>query len=150
MGVTTRGQVATGILAVVIASVLFSTGRSAWVVPFLAGTAWGMVNVTAIRRVTNHLRPDRPRQLRWLALDFLLKFPVMYLAAFFLLRGRSRETILAAAGGFALVLLAIVLRSLGSLLTSSQPLRTPGNTSASATSSLAGVFQQPPGPSQRG
>jgi hypothetical protein len=121
VGARARGQVATALIAVVSASLLLALGRTAWVLPLLGGAAWGMLNFAGTERVLAHLRPDRPRRVRWILVDFLLKFPVMYLAAFLLLRGRSRETILAAAGGFALVLLTVVLRSLGCLLRGESP-----------------------------
>jgi hypothetical protein len=80
-----------------------------------------MLNHAGNERVLAHLRPDRPRRIRWIVFDLLVKFPVLYLAAFLLLRGRSRETIVAAAAGFGLVLLTIVLRSLGCLLRGESP-----------------------------
>jgi hypothetical protein len=102
---------------VVGASILWASGRRDLVVPGLGGVAWGILNVELLARLLEHLRPDRTRNPARIALDIVLKFPAMYVAAFLLLRRQTTAQILTAGAGFALVLLAFLLRALGALAT---------------------------------
>ncbi len=80
--------------------------------PLLGGVLWGIVNVYLLRRLSEHVRPDRTRKPALIAFDLLLKL-AMYALAFLLLWGRPAAQILTAGAGFTLVLLAMFLRSLG-------------------------------------
>ncbi len=127
-----RTQIGSLLLGVVAACVLWALGRTLWVWPLLGGVVWGVVNVSLILQLTDHIRPDRPTRTGSLLVGVLLKGPAMYAIAFVLLRSRSREEILAAGAGFGLVLLVMLLRAVGLLLTGGLVRRDPGQPGAGA------------------
>jgi hypothetical protein len=108
-----RTFIGASVLAVVAACLVTSLGRLELALPILGGAGWGMLNVFLLYRLSAYARPDRPPITARTFVDFTLKFPVLYGGAALFLMGRSQALVLAAAAGFGLVLLTIVLRALG-------------------------------------
>jgi len=113
------GRIAIGslLLGCVGAAVMISMGEARLAWPALGGVLWGIVNVFLLRRVVGYLRPEGVGSPLKLALEIGVKFPLMYVVAFLLLRPRPVDEIIAAAAGFTLVLVVMMLRALGWLLT---------------------------------
>jgi len=84
--------------------------------PLLVGLGWGLANLYLLARVIGHLRPDRPTRHVAAAIDVLLKGPLMYGLACFLLHGRTGAEIVGGVIGMGLVLFTILLQALGALL----------------------------------
>lgn len=112
MGTIGRLQLSAGTLGVIAAAILMSLGHTELVLPMLGGVLWGMANIYILRRLTEHIRPDRPRRPALIALDIILKLAMLALG-FALLYGRPVPQILTAAIGFTIILFVMFLRSLG-------------------------------------
>lgn len=93
--------------------------------PLLVGLGWGLANLYLLARLIRHLRPDQPTRPVAVALDVLLKGPIMYGVACVLLLGRTGPEIVGAAIGMGLVLFTILLQALGALVTKSEASRGP-------------------------
>jgi hypothetical protein len=113
----THALIGSAALGVVGASLLVAFGRASLALPVLGGVAWGIANVLLLRRVVRHVRPDQTVPLGKLLTDLIVKFPAMYAVAFVLLWKRPVADLVAAAAGFGLVLMAMLLRSVGALFT---------------------------------
>lgn len=113
------GRIAIGslLLGIVGAGIMLALGHGRLAPPAFAGVVWGVVNVLLLRRVVRYVRPGAAPNAGRLILDVGVKFPVMYALAFFLLRARPLDEVVAAAAGFTLVLAVMMLRALGWLLT---------------------------------
>lgn len=114
---TARIGIGSLLLGIVCAAVMMSLGHGRLALPAFGGVVWGVVNVLLLRRVIRYVRPGARPNLGRLVIDVGLKFPLMYAIAFLLLRTRPVDEIVAAAAGFTLVLVVMMLRALGWLLT---------------------------------
>ena len=116
-----RIQIGTLLVGVVAAGFAWALGWPSLVLPILGGVIWGSANVWLLYRLSEYLRPDRPKPLLPLLLIVLVKFPAMYGLAFLLIRNRPVPEVAAAAGGFTLVLVVMVLRALGAQMARPRP-----------------------------
>ena len=109
----TRIQIGTLLVGALAAGFAWALGWPSLVLPILGGVVWGSANVWLLYRLSEYLRPDRDKPMLPLLLIVLVKFPAMYGLAFFLLRHRPVAEVAAAAAGFTLVLVVMVLRAVG-------------------------------------
>lgn len=114
---TQRIGIGSLLLGIVGAAIMMSLGHGRLAVPAFCGVVWGVVNVLLLRRVIRYVRPGASPNVGRLLVDVGVKFPLMYGVAFVLLRPRPVDEIIAAAAGFTLVLVVMMLRALGWLLT---------------------------------
>jgi hypothetical protein len=114
---TSRIAVGSLLLGLVGVAALLALGYTHLALPALGGVVWGVVNIVLLKRVIRYVRPDGAPNVGRLILDVGVKFPLMYAVAFVLLRPRPLDEIVAAAAGFTLVLVVMLLRALGWLLT---------------------------------
>lgn len=119
MSTIRRTAIGAVLLALVGSGIVARIGHAGMAIPLLVGVTWGLANVALLGRVVWHLRPDRPIR-RWrIVADILVKGPLMYGIACYLLFGRSGEEIVGGAIGLGLVLFTVLLQALGALLVGS-------------------------------
>ncbi len=82
---------------------------------FFSGGVWGMINLMFLTGIIRSaLRPEGPDARRSL-LFLLVKFPLLYLAGYFLLSIRGFDPLILLVGSMA-VLIVIVMKALGRLI----------------------------------